>query len=310
MQVKVANTLRQIKRATGWSQERLARELAVTVRTLQAWLAGEAAPRVEKVKQIESLAQRALGREEVSLAQVQATEKSACGRHFNYQELLVNPELTSVFTQHLTYHTNAIEGSTLTLAQVQTVLTDIQAVLPDKSLREQMEARGHAAALQYALGQLAAGCGKICWSTKFICDLHLRLMNGIMGGAGQFRQYRVRIAGSFTPLCNYLVVPREMQLLLEDMNADGRQDVDLSQLAHWHARFEQIHPFGDGNGRTGRLMLFLQALERGWYPPLIKREYRYAYYQALEKAQLEGDILPLRLVIGQAIVETQKLLGD
>lgn len=76
----------------------------------------------------------------------------------------------------------------------------------------------------------------------------------------------------------------------------------LTCLAERHARFERIHPFSDGNGRTGRLLLFAQALQAGLMPPLVLKERKRAYYHCLERADLDGDLAPLELFLAESVL--------
>jgi len=79
-------------------------------------------------------------------------------------------------------------------------------------------------------------------------------------------------------------------------------------LARTHAKFEQIHPFSDGNGRTGRLIMLVQALSKNVAPPLIRKERKIAYYKALELAQTAENYGPLELFVAEAILFSNELL--
>ena len=131
-------------------------------------------------------------------------------------------------------------------------------------------------------------------------------MNGLIESAGEYRSYGVRILGSQTHLANFISIPKKIDQLVEYMNSP--YDNLIERLAVTHATFEQIHPFGDGNGRTGRLIMFAQALQNGVVPPLVIKERKHAYYKYLETAQIKDDFDLLRLFIAESISFTDNLL--
>ena len=131
-------------------------------------------------------------------------------------------------------------------------------------------------------------------------------MNGIISDAGRYRGHSVRIMGSHVTLANYTKVPELVVKLTDDIK-DSQGD-EVSIMAQTHARFEQIHPFSDGNGRTGRLVMLAQALKAGLVPPLVVKERKYAYYKYLELAQTKGDYMPLELFVSESMMFTNKLL--
>lgn len=102
-----------------------------------------------------------------------------------------------------------------------------------------------------------------------------------------------------------LVPHPQIGAYLEEWVADVAREgnaVSLTCLAERHARFERIHPFSDGNGRTGRLLLFVQVLQAGLMPPLVLKERKRAYYYCLERADLDGDLAPLELFLAESML--------
>jgi Fic family protein len=75
-----------------------------------------------------------------------------------------------------------------------------------------------------------------------------------------------------------------------------------------HAEFERIHPFSDGNGRTGRLIIFISALQYGVMPPLVLKEKKHAYYKYLETAQINEKFELLEMFMAESIVATYDLI--
>jgi Fic family protein len=114
--------------------------------------------------------------------------------------------------------------------------------------------------------------------------------------------------GANVPLANYMRVPELIAQLAGDIQ---KPQADIVQvLAATHASFEKIHPFSDGNGRTGRLIMLAQALQAGLMPPLVAKERKQAYYKYLESAQLRGAHGPLELFVAESMAYTSKLLAE
>ena len=106
-------------------------------------------------------------------------------------------------------------------------------------------------------------------------------------------------------LANPAKVHTLMAPLIDDLNSAERGP---SSLATLHARFEQIHPFSDGNGRISRLLMLAMALRVRLPPPIIERERKQAYYRHLESAQLNENLDPLTCFIAESMVSTHRLL--
>ncbi len=141
---------------------------------------------------------------------------------------------------------------------------------------------------------------------ELIKATHLRMMNGIISDAGYWRNHAVRIRGAFIPLANFIKIPELIENWCNAVNEETEDKIGL--LARTHAEFEKIHPFSDGNGRTGRLLLFILALKLNLAPPILKKEKHLAYYKYLELAQLRGQTDPLEAFISEAILETSDII--
>lgn len=127
-----------------------------------------------------------------------------------------------------------------------------------------------------------------------------------MDDAGNYRNYGVRVLGSSVARANYMSVPQKIDDLIEYMNAPT--DDVLEKLAKTHAIFELIHPFGDGNGRTGRLIMFTQAMQYGIVPPLVLKERKRAYYKYLEIADKTENYDLLAMFVAESVLSTNELL--
>jgi Fic family protein len=296
--------LNKILIATSWSQEELARRLEVSFPALNAWLNERAIPRRSAIVRIDELFLSVIGAEEVSEEELENVKTQALRAKLTAKSIINNPILLERLTIHLTYHTNTIEGSTMTMADVKNVLYQDK-VLGNRTAIEQAEARNHQAALYWLLDELTIN-KEFTITEDIILGLHLRLMNGIVGDAGQYRRHSVRIMGTHVPLANWQKIPvliADYTQSLQDENSDL-----VASIAKSHATFEKIHPFSDGNGRTGRLLILAQALSRGIAPPIIPRERKQAYYKYLELAQVQDKFSPLEMFIAESIIYSETIL--
>lgn len=294
-----------ILKASGWSQEELAQRLSVSFVTLNAWANGRARPRRKALEAIQALYFDIVGADEVDLAELTQKKRLIATFKTNARAISNNEEVLNKLTLHLTYHTNTIEGSTMTLSDTKEVLFEHK-VLSNRTQVEQAEARNHQAALLWLLEQLQSK--QFAINEEVVIGLHLRLMNGIISDAGQYRKHSVRIMGANVPLANHQKIPVLMGELLTLVNT---KPSDLaSHLAQTHAAFEKIHPFSDGNGRVGRLLMLAQALRIGIAPPLVLKEKKQAYYKYLELAQTKEQFAPLELFLAESITTANELLFD
>jgi len=302
---KYSTKLQKILAASGLSQEKLADLLSVSFVTLNSWVNSKSEPRPAMKEKIDLIAADFLGSDSCDRDQLKATKQLATKQHFSASRLLKNRDLLDSLTVGLTYHSNATEGSTMTREDVSAVLFD-HAVLSNRSAIEQREAINHQSALYFLIEAVSDPDFK--FTPELIKSVHLRLMNGVISNAGTYRNHGVRIRGAHVPLANYLKIPDLIDNWCQLANSETTDNIEL--LATTHAKFEQIHPFSDGNGRTGRMLLFALALSRSLVPPILKREKRSAYYKYLELCQLNDYSDPLELFIATAILETAALLDE
>jgi len=299
------NQLKKILEYTQWSQGELAQKLEVSFPTLNSWLNQRSTPREKAKKNIDVLFIDIVGSSSVDLKNLTRLKKQVLSFKLSAKDLINDEELLKKLTLHLTYHTNNIEGSTMTLADVEGVLFENKA-LTNRTAIEQAEARNHQATLHWLIDEVADKGSRFSINQELINSIHLRLMNGIISDAGRYRRHGVRIMGSRVATSNWQRIPQHLgELMAIDAN---RTDL-ITEIAYFHARFEKIHPFSDGNGRTGRLLMLAQALESGTTPPLVAKERKKAYYKYLEIAQTSENYLPLELFIAESIDYSHSILN-
>jgi Fic family protein/DNA-binding XRE family transcriptional regulator len=297
--------LKSIIKAAGWTQEQLAQSLGVTFATLNSWINGRSKPRKQALLKIEKLYLAIVGVDNVDASALEEAKLSAVKLTATPKSIISNEKTLDKLALYLTYHTNTIEGSTMTLSDVEEVIFEHK-VLSNRTAIEQAEARNHQATLFWLLEQLSTSNKKLVIDEGIILGIHLRLMNGIISDAGQYRKHTVRILGSRVVLANWAKVPKLVTQLVSEIN-NPTGDI-ISDIARVHAKFEQIHPFSDGNGRTGRLLLLAQALNSGLIPPLVVKERKFAYYKYLELAQTQDNYGPLELFVAESVEFSYKLL--
>jgi Fic family protein len=173
-----------------------------------------------------------------------------------------------------TYNTNAIEGSTISEAEVRGIILD--KVSPSKSLIDIKETEAHNGAFLDLLEQQKS------ISNSILLKWHKQIFNQTKPElAGKYRDYNVRV-GSHIALEHQEVKKLMNQLIRFINNEKGNiNPVELAAIAHY--RFEKIHPFGDGNGRIGRLLINHILWYSGYPILIIEYKNRNTYYKALDR---------------------------
>lgn len=298
--------LEKILAATGWSQESLAKKLDVSFVSLNSWVNEKASPRASAQEKIDLIFAEVIGSDSLNAAELKTLKSEALKEKCSIKKILENKEILERITTNLTYHTNATEGSTMTEKDVADVVY-YHKTLRNRSATEQREAINHQTAFYFLLDELSEKGTDFKFSVDLIRATHLRLMNGIISDAGCFRNHNVRIRGAFVPLSNFIKIPELIKAWANLVNEETKDPLNL--LAVSHASFEKIHPFSDGNGRTGRLFLFILALKLGLTPPIIERDRKTAYYKYLELAQTKDLFDPLEKFLAEEILKTSELLS-
>ena len=191
--------------------------------------------------------------------------------------------LNEEFIVEYTYNSNAIEGNTLTLRETDLVLRGL--TIDKKPLKDHMEAVGHKEAFEF-VNELVKNNVPI--SESVIKQIHYLVLADKKEDRGVYRRVPVRIMGAqHEPVQPYLIVPKMEELLRTFLESTEHI---VTKLARFHIEFEGIHPFIDGNGRTGRLLVNLELMKAG-YPPLdIKFTDRITYYNAFDEYYVKHNL--------------------
>ena len=231
---------------------------------------------------------RALSRADAALS-----ELSGLGRHLPNPHLLIAP-----YVRREAVLSSRIEGTKATLSDL---LRDEMPGTPvPRKTSDVGEVRNYVVALEHGIRRLRT----LPLSLKLVRELHARLMKGVRGGhatPGEFRRSQNWIGPPGCTLANATYVPPPpdaMRRALSDWERFLRERdrlPDLVQCALLHEQFEAIHPFHDGNGRVGRLLIPLFLIERGrlsqpllYLSAYIERTRR-TYYDLLQRVRTDGD---------------------
>lgn len=183
--------------------------------------------------------------------------------------------LNEEFAVEYTYNSNAIEGNTLTLRETDLVLKGL--TIDKKPLKDHLEVIGHKEAFDFVreLVEKEADLNE-----NVIKQIHYLVLSDKIQDRGVYRRVPVKIMGATNePVQPYLIEAKMNELM---HNYKKNTEHIVSKLARFHIEFESIHPFIDGNGRTGRLLVNLELMKAG-YPPIdIKFKDRLTYYKAFD----------------------------
>lgn len=221
------------------------------------------------------------------------------------------------------HHSTALEGNTLVLREVEALLEKGRAV-GAKPLKEYMEVRGYADAARWVYGQ-AVDAGD--WtpegliSEQEVRHIHYLAMDPVWRVAphpqatdrespGNYREHDIQpFSGGMKPP-PWPQVPADLQawlMLVADLGRFHRSGTPdgpplPEQLAHVHNAFERVHPFIDGNGRTGRLVLNLLLVRLGYPPAIVLKRQRPEYLRAMQRGDA-GLYGPLGELLARAMID-------
>lgn len=206
--------------------------------------------------------------------------------------------LREQFLLEFTYNSNAIEGNTLTLQETAMVLEGI--TIDKKPLKEHLEAVGHRDAFKY-IQELVSE--KVTLSEKIIKDIHTLVLMDRPQDRGIYRRLPVRILGAKVEPPQPYLVPIKMEELMRNYSSTENKLHEIEKVAKFHLDFEGVHPFIDGNGRTGRLILNLEVMKNGYPPISVKFTDRKKYYECFHAYLEESDASKMILMVSDYIEE-------
>ena len=184
--------------------------------------------------------------------------------------------LQEEFLVEYTYNSNAIEGNTLTLQETALVLEGV--TVDKKPLKDHLEAVGHRDAFLYVQELVK---DNVPFSEYIIKQIHTLVLMDRPEDRGVYRRIPVRIMGAYHEPPDPILVPEQMEKLVAEF-AGNKKMHPIERAALFHLKFEGIHPFVDGNGRTGRLIMNLMLMQAGYPPINVKYSDRKRYYEAFD----------------------------
>ena len=207
-------------------------------------------------------------------------------------------ELTISELPEMVYNSNAIENSTLTLEDTEDILIRNQ-IRTDHEIREIYEAKNLASAIEYLMDNPEKEI-----SVELILKLHKTLLTNIRDEiAGRFRSGKEWVRVGTHIGANPEFVNGFIHDLVRDYNSDNGEYF-LEKIAYFHAEFENIHPFGDGNGRIGRLLVSEQLDMLGLPPIIIPNKSKFdEYYPALDEYTKTNKVDKLTELFASLLIE-------
>lgn len=190
------------------------------------------------------------------------------------------------FISRSTYHSNAIEGSTLSFAETYALLFDNKhSKIEQAEAKEIYEAINHKYALNKIIDRVESG--KFCMDESFLTEINQIINHNIMY-VGGYRMGLIRIRGSEKKF----PLPKDlgdiMNEFYERYNVLFQSKFSMKDIANMHLDYENIHPYPDGNGRTGRLMINYILLSDNQVPVVIPFESRKYYLSLMENNDIDG----------------------
>ena len=190
----------------------------------------------------------------------------------------------------LAHHSAGIEGNTISLpATVSIILNGTLPISSGATVREFYEIENHKQAFSNMLDHLESND---TLSVSIIKEVHADLTDRLQYDKGQFKKNENLIIGAEFQTASPSETPFLVQQLVDNLeyrleNA-ATDEEKLERILDAHIQFERIHPFSDGNGRTGRVIMNYSLLQEGFPPLIIEKETKATYIELLAKQDLDG----------------------
>ena len=187
----------------------------------------------------------------------------------------------------MSYHSTALEGNTLTLDETRTLLLEGRSPNRSVELREIYEIKSNARALEEVLKSLR---NNEKFSELLVLKLHYFIGESTVTFPGEYKKVNNYIVGSDLQTTPANRVPFVMSQWIDGVRSDLESVAESDffyHLAKSHIEFEKIHPFSDGNGRTGRMIMVFQCLKYGMMPPVIPVQNKNQYLEFLRTENSE-----------------------
>lgn len=203
------------------------------------------------------------------------------------------PYIQEILKLKYTYHSNKIENNSLSYGDVVTVLKDGFGVC--KPIKDIIGVINHEKALNYVL--------ELSELKETISLRNIREIQSLIEPTKSgFRKNLVDISNTNIKTAEPFEIPLKLENIIKGYNES--EDDLFTKLAKFHMKFEKIHPFEDGNGRTGRLLMNLELLKKGYPLTAIKFENRPEYYNAFKDANAMADL------IKRSVTDTMELVKE
>ncbi|MFH1798751.1 MAG: Fic family protein [Candidatus Omnitrophota bacterium] len=278
----------------GLKKAQIASALEVSYNTVYRWLAKGIKPHPAQSRHIDELF-----KEHIDMVPI--LEKGLIGIKDPVEILKNNKNVWEKLLLEMTYNSNAIEGSRMTVNETKLVIEGEN--VRGKELFEIFEVVNHKNALFYLIDTIKPDFNI---TEEFILKLHSIVMYNFPNKLpGKYRTGYVNLTNTEVKLPSAQMVPVKMKAFVNEIN--NYEKSVIKKIASDHYDFEAIHPFFDGNGRVGRLIMNTQLLSKGYPPAVIKIEDQHNYYLALAKGDT-GNFKMLAQMLGDSILRGHQLL--
>lgn len=287
--------LNEILKSADVSRSELARRLEVSYKTVYRWLDKGVLPHPAQSRDIDQLFKEYVDLR-VIIEELHRKVKDPL------KILNKDKNIRDKFLLETTYNSNAIEGSRMTIKETEMAFEGKK--VRGKEMFEVFEAVNHKNAMEFLLDSVRPDFEI---DQKYILRLHEIVMYNFNNKLpGKYRTGHVNLINVDIKLPNSQEVPLRMGKFIKNINNYKENDL-IGKIAMDHYEFEAIHPFFDGNGRVGRLIMITQLLSKGFAPAIIQVDDRYKYYAAMSKADL-GDYKNIIQMTCDSIIKGYELL--